>query len=709
MDNKDIKMGQLLESWEGNNEDKKVKNITLCVTEDCNLACKYCYMTGKNHRKKMTFETAKKCIDYILSNREEFSEGSVVWDFIGGEPFLEIDLIDKVCDYIKMKMFMLDHPWFDSYRFSFSTNGLLYHTEKVQSFIKKNKSHLSIGISIDGNKTKHDLQRVYPSGKGSYDDVMKNVPLWLKQFPNESTKATFSHNDLPYLKDSIISLWNNGIKEVAANVIFEDVWQEGDDKILEKQLDELGDYILENKLWNEYYVRFFDPSIGNPLRKESLGRNFCGAGKMLAIDCDGNFFPCIRFVDFALEKRNGRCIGNVEKGINKDKLRTFDALTLQDQSKEECINCEVATGCAWCTGFNYDDSGSIYKRSTHICKLHKATVRANKRFWAKYEKLTGNPSLRREYENVEDKKYMLVMLQDDITPHCSYRNKKGTKNKMSMELIDRAMEFASENDFEIVFMGEKGETPIKNKGFYMSLVDSNSKEANKKSIVIYDNDVSKINKNSDTCILLINKDNIENITVYIRNLSKDHIRINLVLEDIGNWKQKHIELYKEELNSLVEVIEKTYVDNQPLEVNVITDRINFNSHNECTAGSKTITLAPNGEFYICPAFYYDDVEDSIGSLEEGILNKDECLLSIENAPICRKCDAYQCKACRYLNKKLTEEYNVSPKIQCNISHYEREATRKLQSKLVKRRLINAGSIIEKLEYVDPLDKILYEN
>lgn len=450
MDNKDIKMGQLLESWEGNNEDKKVKNITLCVTEDCNLACKYCYMTGKNHRKKMTFETAKKCIDYILSNREEFSEGSVVWDFIGGEPFLEIDLIDKVCDYIKMKMFMLDHPWFDSYRFSFSTNGLLYHTEKVQSFIKKNKSHLSIGISIDGNKTKHDLQRVYPSGKGSYDDVMKNVPLWLKQFPNESTKATFSHNDLPYLKDSIISLWNNGIKEVAANVIFEDVWQEGDDKILEKQLDELGDYILENKLWNEYYVRFFDPSIGNPLRKESLERNFCGAGKMLAIDCDGNFFPCIRFVDFALEKRNGRCIGNVEKGINKDKLRTFDALTLQDQSKEECINCEVATGCAWCTGFNYDDSGSIYKRSTHICKLHKATVRANKRFWAKYEKLTGNPSLRREYENVEDKKYMLVMLQDDITPHCSYRNKKGTKNKMSMELIDRAMEFASENDNDVI-------------------------------------------------------------------------------------------------------------------------------------------------------------------------------------------------------------------------------------------------------------------
>ena len=92
--------------------------------------------------------------------------------------------------------------------FSFSTNGLLYGTKKVQDYIKKNKRHISIGISVDGNKIKHDMQRVYPDGRGSYDDVMKNVPLWLSQFPNHGTKATFSHGDLPYLKDSIIHLWN---------------------------------------------------------------------------------------------------------------------------------------------------------------------------------------------------------------------------------------------------------------------------------------------------------------------------------------------------------------------------------------------------------------------------------------------------------------------------------------------------------------------
>lgn len=120
------------------------KNITFIVTKDCQLACKYCYLVGKNTKEHMPWEIAKQAVDYILEREDEFREESVVWDFIGGEPFLEIDLIDRICDYIKMEMFRRNHHWFNSYRFSFSTNGINYHEEKVQNFIKKNKEHLSI-------------------------------------------------------------------------------------------------------------------------------------------------------------------------------------------------------------------------------------------------------------------------------------------------------------------------------------------------------------------------------------------------------------------------------------------------------------------------------------------------------------------------------------------------------------------------------------
>ena len=113
---------------------------------------------------------------------------------------MEIDLIERVSDYIKAEMFRMNHQWFNSYRFSLSTNGINYSSEKVQSYIEKNRSHLSIGITIDGTKRKHDLNRVYKnSDKGSYEDVAKNIPLWLEQFPGASTKVTISHEDLPYI------------------------------------------------------------------------------------------------------------------------------------------------------------------------------------------------------------------------------------------------------------------------------------------------------------------------------------------------------------------------------------------------------------------------------------------------------------------------------------------------------------------------------
>ena len=77
------------------------KSITFIVTKDCQLACKYCYLVGKNEKERMPFDIAKQAIDYIFNHEREFKEESVIWDFIGGEPFLEIDLIDKICDYLK--------------------------------------------------------------------------------------------------------------------------------------------------------------------------------------------------------------------------------------------------------------------------------------------------------------------------------------------------------------------------------------------------------------------------------------------------------------------------------------------------------------------------------------------------------------------------------------------------------------------------------
>lgn len=388
------KVKQRKDQWQSG----MAKNITFIVTKDCQLACKYCYLVGKNTKERMPWDVAKQAIDYILDREQEFKEESVIWDFIGGEPFLEIELIDKICDYIKTELFRRNHHWFNSYRFSFSTNGINYHTEKVQRFIEKNHNHLSIGITIDGTKRKHDLNRIWKTPemehgimpkpeeeRGSYDDVVKNIPLWQSQFPGNGTKVTISSADLPYVKESVLHLFELGIPEVNINCVFEDVWKEGDDKIFEQQLLELADAIIDGGLYEDNVCSFFQESIGKPLDRQLMNNNWCGAGKMLAVDAAGMFYPCTRFAQYSLREKKAWIIGNVRDGIDKNKIRGFLTLDRCTQSPQECIDCEVASGCAWCQGENYDaaDTCTVYQRSTAICKMHKARVRANNYYWNK--------------------------------------------------------------------------------------------------------------------------------------------------------------------------------------------------------------------------------------------------------------------------------------------------------------------------------------
>lgn len=379
------------------------KNITFIVTKDCQLACKYCYLVGKNEKERMSWQIAKSAIDYILDHEQDFREESVIWDFIGGEPFLEIDLIDRICDYIKTELFRRNHHWFNSYRFSFSTNGINYDSEKVQRFIAKNREHLSIGITIDGTKRKHDLNRIWKGGgseKGSYDDVVRNIPLWQEQFPGSGTKVTISSADIPYIKESVLHLYSLGIHEVNINVVFEDVWKEGDDALFEQQLMELADAIIDEEWYKDFACSFFSENIGKPMDPELNNQNWCGAGMMLAVDAAGNFYPCTRFAAYSLRSKKPIIIGNVRDGIDQDKLRPFLTLDRTTQSPQKCIDCEVASGCAWCQGENYDaaDSPTIYQRSTAICKMHKAQVRANNYYWNKLFRKLELEGKREEYE-----------------------------------------------------------------------------------------------------------------------------------------------------------------------------------------------------------------------------------------------------------------------------------------------------------------------
>lgn len=361
----------------------KERSITFIVTKDCQLICKYCYLVGKNGHERMSLDVAKKAVDSILSVPEMFPEEQVVWDFIGGEPLLEIDLISDIVEYIFKRLKDLNHHWNHHCGIRITTNGLLYNAKKVQNFIKHYHDILNISISIDGTKQKQDLNRIFPDGRGSYDIVSKNVSLWVSQFEDVATKMVISSEDLPFVAESGIHLLELGIKRLDMNLVVEDVWREGDDVILENQLIEFADKVIDKGLYQGRKLFIFEECIGFPFNPD-FESNPCGS-MMLAVDSSGNFYTCPRFAQYSLRSKKPRFIGNITDGINHNLIRPFYIIDEVSQSPLQCQMCDVATGCRWCPGENYDSSktASIFERSIAICKMHKARVRAKNYFWNK--------------------------------------------------------------------------------------------------------------------------------------------------------------------------------------------------------------------------------------------------------------------------------------------------------------------------------------
>ena len=182
-------------------------------------------------------------------------------------------------------------------------------------------------------------------------------------------------------------------------------------------------------------------------------------------------------------------------------------------------------------------------------------------------------------------------------------------------------------------------------------------------------------------------------------------RLNIVLTDIETFSDDDFEGYKAFLGWLSVKIEQLYIDGKTPQLNLLTDRMMLKEMNNCGAGDTNITLAPNGKFYVCPAFYYEDEADCIGDLEHGLDIKNKQLYKLEYAPICRHCDAWQCKRCIWLNRKTTLEVNTPSHEQCVTAHLERNASHELLQNIRKHgTFLPEQEEIKEIDYLDPFDK-----
>lgn len=310
-------------------------------------------------------------------------------------------------------------------------------------------------------------------------------------------------------------------------------------------------------------------------------------------------------------------------------------------------------------------------------------------------------------------KYLIILLSDDAISYCQYATKKEYANMIDTAVLKKAIIWAMKENLSVQFVHSKNIvtneiSTLINSIDHVDIIPSYHTNVNllsKAEIVVHD----------DWCKFESRKGQIQVIRTSFSTLlcKKDSLikllkysgRINIVITDVEDFDDNKVKDYLDFLKSLIPTVIDEYKNGHQVQFNLLTDRLMLKGMNNCNAGYESITLAPNGQFYICPAFYLND-EQSIGNLDNGLDIKNPQLYKLDYAPICRECDAFQCKRCIWLNRKMCREVNTPSHQQCIMAHIERIASKIL---LEEFRKINSsfmsGIDIPEVEYLDPFDKV----
>lgn len=333
----------------------RLSQVRIIVANTCNMACKYCYASGGNYGKAdsiMNSETYEKVCDYLINYFDFIEEVN----FFGGEPFLNISAIEYICKRLKSAYEIGEISRLPSY--SVVTNGTIIDENIIRLI---NKYKINVIISLDSTVRKiNDKNRIFVDGRGSYTVIDKNIRL-LKQHTGQpmALECTYSKlhydNNISYVDIMEMNYNEYGIKN---NIIVPliDYNTVNDKKIKEISLNNIAINSLYGNTFEALLGKFLengllDHSLMEFLSELSLKEYnafFCNAAiGQIAIDVDGDIYPCQMFIDNNLVKKD-YCMGNVKRiDINKynSVIEIFNGF---NKNREMCQKCDIMHNCSDC-------------------------------------------------------------------------------------------------------------------------------------------------------------------------------------------------------------------------------------------------------------------------------------------------------------------------------------------------------------------------
>ena len=314
---------------------------TLVITHQCNLRCLYCYEKHKDN-SSMSLALAKEIIrnEFLRAEKSDHID-ELEFDFLGGEPFLQFDLMREVMEWC------WSEPRSKPYLFSVTTNGTLFNAE-IKNWLAANAARFKVVLSSDGLFQAQNINRSDSAAKIDY-------PFFLEIFPEQAIKMTISPSSVQLFASGVIELVEKGFL-VTPSWAYGVVWR--------------GCHIYEYKkqlmLIAEYFLRHPDLRIIPTLEKRLSAiydtgefMRMCGTGGMMTTyDVDGRAYPCHLFLPF---------ISQME--YQKNLIPPYGSLI-----DARCVDCQLARICQPCYGFNNMENGNPTIRSSLFCLMSQCEI-----------------------------------------------------------------------------------------------------------------------------------------------------------------------------------------------------------------------------------------------------------------------------------------------------------------------------------------------
>lgn len=312
-------------------------------------------------------------------------------------------------------------------------------------------------------------------------------------------------------------------------------------------------------------------------------------------------------------------------------------------------------------------------------------------------------------------KYLIVQLSPDSVSFCYNNRHHGSTELMESALLKDVIVWSMKENLNVQFTFPDEEIPAEYKSLldtidHTSIVGSSCKDSevlDNADVIVFDSYKSATDFPIDTeksYVVRISKDEFFEHSDIVQSILDKANSLSIVITDIQDFTDADFQKYKEVLESLIPIIVNYFRNGRDVHFNLLTDRILLNKMNNCGAGDESITIAPDGKFYVCPAFNNcDDTDAVLGDFKTGLTIKNPQLYKLDHAPICRICDAFQCRRCVWLNKKTTLEVNTPSHEQCVVAHIERNASKKLLDSIRELGDFLPSTSIKTIDYLDPFE------